>query len=157
MHAIIFAERRITAMILSQLINTQAKHDPDSFSGISSDFILGHATGGRKVIDSHMKSKNQNEVLHNFRNSKFNVLLATSVVEEGLDVRQCNMVVRFDKIKNYREYVQSKGRARAKPSKFIVMAEINDMDIEKELKVGERISSSFFIYLFCYAEFILYF
>ena len=32
---------------------------------------------------------------------------------------------RFDDIPEFRSYVQSKGRARAKPSKFIMMADAN--------------------------------
>ena len=41
-----------------------------------------------------------------------------------MDVQRCNLVVRFDFIQTFRSYVQSKGRARAKPSKFIAMVDI---------------------------------
>jgi endoribonuclease Dicer len=41
-----------------------------------------------------------------------------------MDVQKCNLVVRFDRIQTFRSYVQSKGRARAKPSKFIIMVEM---------------------------------
>ncbi len=34
-----------------------------------------------------------------------------------MDIKTCNVVVRFDRIPEFRSYVQSKGRARAKPSK----------------------------------------
>ena len=40
-----------------------------------------------------------------------------------MDVQRCNLVVRFDPIQTFRSYVQSKGRARAKPSKFIAMVD----------------------------------
>ena len=63
-------------------------------------------------------------------------MVATSVVEEGLDVKKCNVVIRFDGLNNYRAYVQSKGRARAKDSKFIVLAEKNECnDIQRNLAV----------------------
>jgi len=37
-----------------------------------------------------------------------NLLVATSVIEEGMDVPKCNLVVMFDVIKSYRQYVQTK-------------------------------------------------
>ena len=40
-----------------------------------------------------------------------------------MDVQRCNLVVRFDRIQTFRSYVQSKGRARAKPSQFIAMVD----------------------------------
>ena len=75
-----------------------------------------------------MRSKDQNKILRGFRDEEFNILLATSVVEEGLDVRKCNVVVRFDGLNNYRAYVQSKGRARAKDSKYIILTENEEYD-----------------------------
>ena len=45
-----------------------------------------------------------------------------------MDVQRCNLVVRFDFIQTFRSYVQSKGRARAKPSKFIAMVDIAEED-----------------------------
>lgn len=52
------------------------------------------------------------------------LLVATSVAEEGLDIRQCNVVIRFDLAKTVLAYIQSRGRAR-KPagSDYILMAE----------------------------------
>jgi ERCC4-related helicase len=50
-----------------------------------------------------------------------NVLVASDVLEEGIDIQKCNLVVKFDVPKNYRSYVQSKGRARHQSSKYIMM------------------------------------
>lgn len=47
--------------------------------------------------------------MKNFRQMKLNLLCATSVLEEGVDVRQCNVVIRYDPPKDFRSYVQSKG------------------------------------------------
>ena len=70
-----------------------------------------------------MTSHKQEKILKRFREGEFNVLVGTSVIEEGLDVRKCSLVVKFDGVDNYREYVQSKGRARAENSKYVVFAE----------------------------------
>ena len=52
--------------------------------------------------------------------------MSTDVLEEGMDITTCNLVIRFDPIVVFRSYVQSKGRARAKPSKFIVLVQSNN-------------------------------
>lgn len=44
-------------------------------------------------------------------------------MEEGVDIPKCNLVVRFDLPTEYRSYVQSKGRARAPVSNYIMLAD----------------------------------
>nr|XP_053644192.1 endoribonuclease Dicer-like [Cherax quadricarinatus] len=56
--------------------------------------------------------KKQEEVLRRFRHHECNVLVSTRVLEEGIDVPQCNLVLRFDPPTDYRSYVHSCGRAR---------------------------------------------
>lgn len=51
------------------------------------------------------------------------MLVATSVAEEGLDIRQCNVVIRFDLAKTVLAYIQSRGRARKPGSDYILMTE----------------------------------
>lgn len=43
------------------------------------------------------------------------------MLEEGIDIPKCNLVVKFDLPKNYRSYIQSKGRARHRSSKYYIM------------------------------------
>lgn len=54
---------------------------------------------------------------------KVTLLVATSVAEEGLDIRQCNVVIRFDLAKTVLAYIQSRGRARKPGSDYILMVE----------------------------------
>ncbi|KAJ1036089.1 hypothetical protein NDA18_000233 [Ustilago nuda] len=48
---------------------------------------------------------------------------ATSIAEEGLDIQAANLVIRFDLFNRHISFLQSRGRARAKESRFILMAE----------------------------------
>nr|ACC62400.2 ribonuclease III [Penaeus monodon] len=56
--------------------------------------------------------KKQEEVLRRFRHHECKILVSTRVLEEGIDVPQCNLVLRFDPPTDYRSYVLSCGRAR---------------------------------------------
>ena len=60
------------------------------------------------------------KTLKAFKNGDLNIIVSTSVLEEGVDIRICNLVIRFDKPKTFRPYVQSRGRARAKESNYIL-------------------------------------
>ncbi|RZS19533.1 hypothetical protein BHM03_00051937 [Ensete ventricosum] len=62
------------------------------------------------------------------------LLVATSVAEEGLDIRQCNVVIRFDLAKTVLAYIQSRGRARKPGSDYILMLERGNLSHETFLR-----------------------
>ncbi|RXH94164.1 hypothetical protein DVH24_023848 [Malus domestica] len=62
------------------------------------------------------------------------LLVATSVAEEGLDIRQCNVVIRFDLAKTVLAYIQSRGRARKPGSDYILMVERGNLAQEAFLR-----------------------
>uniref|UniRef100_A0A3P8WMV3 ribonuclease III n=1 Tax=Cynoglossus semilaevis TaxID=244447 RepID=A0A3P8WMV3_CYNSE len=121
---IIFVERRYTAVVLNRLIKEAGKQDPE-LAYISSNFITGHSIGKNQPRNKQMEAefRKQEEVLRKFRAHETNLLIATSIVEEGVDIPKCNLVVRFDLPTEYRSYVQSKGRARAPVSNYIMLAD----------------------------------
>jgi endoribonuclease Dicer len=68
-----------------------------------------------------MKANEQLSAASSFRKGEANVLLATSVAEEGLDIPACNVVIRFDVIYHVIGLIQSRGRARNDNSSFILV------------------------------------
>ena len=89
-------ERKYTALILSEQINIIARLDHE-LTFIKSKFVVGHGTSGKGSYSSEteMNFKKQEKVLRQFRRHDFNLLIATSVIEEGLDIPECNLVCRF--------------------------------------------------------------
>jgi len=59
-------------------------------------------------------------VLDGLRTKRINVLIATSVIEEGVDVDACSFVIVLDHIRSTKAYVQMKGRARQQNARFFV-------------------------------------
>lgn len=60
-----------------------------------------------------------------FNTGVINLIASTQVLEEGTDIRKCNVVVQFDEVANYRSYVQARGRARDANSTYYYFLEGN--------------------------------
>jgi ERCC4-related helicase len=72
-------------------------------------------------------------VIKEFRTGEINVLIATAIVEEGLDIPKCNLVFRFNKPPNFSSYMQSKGRARAKQNaSYVLLVDESDKKISSK-------------------------
>ncbi|GBB92187.1 hypothetical protein RclHR1_01980012 [Rhizophagus clarus] len=130
---IVFVERRHTANVLNHLLR-----EINTLDFINSDVLVGHGT--REEGDIQMKFNDQNKTINKFRDGKINLLIATNVAEEGLDIQPCNVVIRFDFFNTLRAYIQSRGRARRKDSKYIVMIEkdnLKEQGILGEMKKAE--------------------
>lgn len=57
------------------------------------------------------------------KKAELNCIFATSVAEEGLDIPDCNTIIRFDLYNTMIQYIQSRGRARHEDSQYIHMVE----------------------------------
>jgi ERCC4-related helicase len=120
MRCVIFVKQRSTAWALSQLINLhpefQGKYSAEPFVGLTK-------VDRNFQLVNLVEMRNPSEVLANFRSGKVNIVVATSVMEEGVDIPATNLVIRFDDSENFRSFVQSRGRARHPHSKFVTLLE----------------------------------
>ena len=80
------------------------------------------------------------DTLRALRNKEINVLLATSVVEEGVDVQACSFVIAFDAVSSVKAYVQMKGRARQKNANFFLFYQGGNLDLTalQKLQIAEQ-------------------
>ncbi|CAK9807565.1 Endoribonuclease dcr-1 [Anthophora plagiata] len=110
---VIFVDKAFVAKVLFYLLNEISTHDEDLH------FLSPLYTIERNVDDiSYSKDleiehRKQEEVLKRFRIHECNLLISTSILEEGIDIPKCNLVMRYDFPKTYQSYVQCKSRARA--------------------------------------------
>eukprot|EP01116_Phalansterium_solitarium_P001327 TRINITY_DN11118_c0_g1_i1.p1 TRINITY_DN11118_c0_g1~~TRINITY_DN11118_c0_g1_i1.p1 ORF type:complete len:1106 (+),score=173.27 TRINITY_DN11118_c0_g1_i1:74-3391(+) len=101
--------------------------------GIRPDIILGHGSGQDGM--SHWQQK---EVVKKFRTGDVNLLVATSVVEEGFDVQSCNLVIRMDLPDTVVAMIQSRGRARARDSRFMCVVREHTKEHRRMLERKEK-------------------
>ncbi|NP_001085915.1 DEXH-box helicase 58 L homeolog [Xenopus laevis] len=80
----------------------------------------------------HMTQNEQRETIEMFRKGQLNLLISTSVAEEGLDIPQCNIVVRYGLMTNEISMVQARGRARHEDSCYSFLAKIGGKEIRRE-------------------------
>ena len=80
---------------------------------------------GSREGDKGMTQKQQKEVLDQFRNGEFNILVATSVGEEGLDIPSTDIVIFFEPVSSAIRLIQRRGRTgRNRPGEvFIFVSE----------------------------------
>lgn len=96
---------------------------------IRAELLIG---AGSSSQSTHMTQKEQQEVIRNFRLGTLNLLVATSVAEEGLDIPQCNVVVRYGLLTNEISMVQARGRARADQSLYSFVATEGSRELQRE-------------------------
>lgn len=120
---IMFARERATVVMLAHLIDMH----PD-LKHIRAGAFLGCASSAARKGDiiELTNPDDQTDAVNELRTGKKNLLISTSVMEEGVDIPACDLVICFDPINNLRSFVQRRGRARKATSKFVVFLAKDD-------------------------------
>jgi endoribonuclease Dicer len=137
---IVFVKQRYTARLLATLFSHPNMNTPNLF--VAS--LVGTQKGD--AADLNTSFREQVVTMMNFRKGIINCLFATSVAEEGLDIPDCNLVIRFDLYDTTIQYIQSRGRARHSNSRYIHMAESGNLEhtqIMREVRQNEGILRRF--------------
>ncbi len=84
--------------------------------GLSADYLIG------KRGEFSQSQKKQLETLNKMNKGEKNILFATRVGEEGLDIIECNLVIFYDSISDAVRFIQRKGRTgRKKKGRVLVL------------------------------------
>ncbi|MHC1605724.1 MAG: helicase-related protein, partial [Candidatus Methanofastidiosia archaeon] len=95
-------------------------------NGIIPARFIGQAT---RAGDEGLSQKRQKDILDDFRNGTYNVLVATSVAEEGLDIPAVDLVVFFEPIPSEIRTIQRRGRTgRRRPGRVVILTMKDTMD-----------------------------
>ncbi|CAI0380188.1 unnamed protein product [Linum tenue] len=133
---IVFVERVITAVVLQSLLSEVLREH----ISWKTKYIAGNNSG----LQTQTR-KTQNEIVEEFRKGTVNIIVATSILEEGLDIQSCNLVIRFDPSATVSSFIQSRGRARMENSDYVLMLRSGDVSrqcrLEKYLSSGEIMRS----------------
>ncbi|KAK3092704.1 hypothetical protein FSP39_006212 [Pinctada imbricata] len=125
---IVFVEDRNVALVLNKFLEEVFAWD-ETLCFVKSHHITGHGIKGAVTKKENGKLyRKQEDVLRKFRMQDLNLLISTSVLEEGIDVPKCNLIVKFDPPKSYKSYSQSKGRARARNAEYMVLVNESKME-----------------------------
>lgn len=97
----------------------------NSLDGVKAQIFVGQTKKG----ETGLSQKKQKELLDKFRENGFNVLVATSVGEEGLDIPKVDLVIFYEPIPSAIRTIQRKGRTgRLEKGRVIILMAKNTRD-----------------------------
>lgn len=121
---IIFVRRRATVSVLTRLFSL---HPTTKDRFCCASFVGWSNNASRKESLGDLLSRDmQRDTLSEFKAGQKNLIIGTDVLEEGLDVSSCRLVICYDKPPNLKSFVQRRGRARHRDSIFAIMLPTDD-------------------------------
>lgn len=119
LQCLVFMNRRFTAKCFYHLLKRYATLDANF--PIKPDFVVGVNSELPESISDVLSDSYNKFAIERFRKRQTNCICTSSVMEEGMDLQLCNLVVMYDLPMTFRSYQQTKGRARSQDSDYIVL------------------------------------
>jgi len=114
MKILVFAQFRDTLLRICKELNL--------IKGISARVFVGQAKKGEGKNETGLSQKEQQELIKEFSQGKINVLCASSIGEEGLDIPEVNAVIFYEPVPSAIRKIQRAGRtARLSKGKLIIL------------------------------------
>jgi len=118
---IVFTQYREMAEFLKQNINKHYK------SQLVVEKFIGQSS---KIDDKGFSQDKQIDILHKFREDKINILIATSVAEEGLDIPNVDAIIFYEPVPSEIRLIQRRGRTgRHAPGRCYVLITRGTVDV----------------------------
>ncbi len=121
--AIVFVQRRMTCRVVFEFLNLV-----QPFTGLCG-FAIGQSTASG--MSAFGLARKHRRPIGDFAAGKVQVLVATDVLSEGIDIPECSLVVAFDDVPNATAFVQMRGRARQQDGGSFVLFAPDRESLEK--------------------------
>lgn len=66
-----------------------------------------------------------------FERGELKILVVTSVADEGINIMECNLIIKYNTVGSERTLIQRRGRARAKDSQAILLALDGSVELQE--------------------------
>jgi len=127
------ANPKAKIIVFSQYRDSVTKicKEMNSLKNISAKVFVGQAKkiNEKNEQQSGLSQKEQQEIIKDFSEGKFNVMCSTSIGEEGLDLPEINIVIFYEPVPSAIRKIQRAGRtARLMPGELIMLITKNTRD-----------------------------
>ena len=143
---IIFIGNRIVATFLSPILSKYLENNHPEKKCKEIIGINKRRTNNGTTLTTNITLNELNKTIKDFNENKFNILIGTSAVEEGLDIQSCNAVMVFVELMTAKSYIQMKGRARKHNSNFLIFTSSVEKTVKRIsdfIKVGKKMREYF--------------
>lgn len=114
---ILFVKTRADVWLLNKLLEDHAP----TLRKVKIGTLVGTSSSSNRGNNIELLDpRQQQSSLGDLASGEKNLLICTSVAEEGIDIAACNLVVCFEPPPNLKSFVQRRGRARMSKSKYIM-------------------------------------
>ncbi|MFA8436534.1 MAG: DEAD/DEAH box helicase [Marinifilaceae bacterium] len=95
-------------------------------------------------IQSDLEQSEREEVLREFRNRNYQILVATDIIARGIDIDSIDLVINFDVPRDAEDYVHRVGRTARAESEGVALTFINEKDQNDFHKIETLIEKEVF-------------